>query len=279
MNLKLIKTIALVESMRPITSILCLAGAYIGGIVAGASIFSFPLLLAITVVFLIGAGSMSFNDYFDREIDKISHPKRPIPSKRLTPKESLYFSVLLFITAIAISYFINMLCFSIAFFSLAGLYVYEIFLKNQGFAGNIIVAFLSAISFTFGGAAVGNPLASLLLSVIVFFLFAGRETLKDVQDVKGDLLSRHTLPMKIGEKPAAIVSSIFLIVAIILTPFPYILGQLGIGYLVFILLVDAMCIIGIFETLKDLKNTEKTVNLLRTAAGIGVIAILIGAIL
>jgi geranylgeranylglycerol-phosphate geranylgeranyltransferase len=279
MNLKFIKTIALVESMRPITSILCLAGAYIGGIIAGASIFSFPLLLAITVVFLVGAGSMSFNDYFDREIDKISHPKRPIPSKRLTPKESLYFSVLLFITAIAISYFINILCFSIVLFSLAGLYVYEIFLKNQGFAGNIIVAFLSAMSFTFGGAAVGNPLASLLLSIIVFFLFAGRETLKDVQDVKGDLLSRYTLPMKIGEKPAAIVSSIFLIIAIMLTPFPYILGQLGIGYLVFILLVDVMCIIGIFETLKDLKNTEKTVNLLRTAAGIGVIAILIGAIL
>jgi len=268
-----------VESMRPITSILCLAGAYIGGIVAGASIFSFPLLLAITVVFLVGAGSMSFNDYFDREIDKIAHPKRPIPSKRLTPKESLYFSVLLFITAVAISYFINILCFSIVLFSLAGLYIYEIFLKNQGFAGNIIVAFLSAMSFTFGGAAVGNPLASLLLSVIVFFLFAGRETLKDVQDVKGDILSRHTLPMKIGEKPAAIVSSIFLIIAIMLTPFPYILGQLGIGYLVFILLVDAMCIIGIFETLKDLRNTGRTVDLLRAAAGIGVIAILIGAIL
>lgn len=278
MNLNTIKTLALVESMRPITSILCLAGAYIGGIVAGASFFSFPLLLAVIVVFLIGAGSMSFNDYFDREIDKISHPKRPIPSKRITAKESLVFSIFLFSSAIALSYFINLLCFSIVLFSLTALYLYEIFLKNQGFAGNIIVAFLSALSFTFGGAAVGRPFSSLLLSVIVFFLFTGRETLKDVQDVKGDALSRVTLPMKIGEKPAAIVSSLFLITAIILTPLPYILGQLGIGYLLFILMVDLICIYGIFETLKDLRNTEKTISLLRTAAGIGVIAILIGAI-
>lgn len=279
MDLSFIKTLALVESMRPITSILGLAGAYIGGIVAGANLFSIPLLLAILVVFFIGAGSMSFNDYFDREIDKISHPKRPIPSKRITAKESLIFSLFLFSSAIILAFFINPICFAIVLFSLTALYIYEIYLKNQGFAGNIIVAFLSALSFTFGGAAVGKPFSSLLLSVIVFLLFTGRETLKDVQDVKGDVLSRVTLPMKIGEKPAALVSSIFLIIAILLTPFPYILGQLGIGYLLFIIIVDLICIYGIWETLKDLKNTERTVNLLRTAAGIGVIAILIGAIL
>jgi len=279
MDLSFIKTIALVESMRPITSILCLAGAYIGGIVAGSNLFAIPLLFAVLVVFLIGAGSMSFNDYFDRDIDKISHPNRPIPSMRITAKESLVFSIFLFLSAITLSYFINPLCFAIVLFSLVALFLYEIFLKNQGFAGNIIVAFLSALSFTFGGAAVGKPFSSLLLSIIVFFLFTGRETLKDVQDVKGDALSRVTLPMKIGERPAAVVSSIFLIIAIILTPFPYILGQLGIGYLLFILLVDFICIYGIWETLKDLGNTERTVSLLRTAAGIGVIAILIGAIL
>ncbi len=277
-NLSFIKTIALIESMRPFTSLLGLFGAYIGGIVAGASFFSLPLLLAVVVVFCIGAGSMSFNDYFDHEIDKIAHPNRPIPSKRITPKESLVFSLFLFLSAITISYFINLLCLLIVLFCIASLYIYETFLKKQGFAGNIIVAFISALSFTFGGAAVGKPFASLLLSIIVFFLFTGRETLKDIQDVKGDKQFRTTLPMKIGEKPAAIVSSVFLFAALILTPFPYLLGQLGIGYLIFISIVDIICLIGIIRTLKDIRNTEKTVSLLRIAAGIGVIAILIGAI-
>ena len=280
MNSKLsIKSIALIESIRPFTTLLGLAGAYIGGIVAGSPYFSIPLFLAMVVVFLVGAGSMPFNDYFDREIDKISHPKRPIPSKRLAPKETLYFSFILFGLALVVSYFINLFCFGIVLFTLGFLYCYEVFFKNQGFVGNVVVAFLSAISFTFGGAAVGNPFASVFLSVLAFFLFTGRETLKDVQDVKGDILSRNTLPMKIGERKAAFVGSIFLIIAILFTPIPYVLGQLGIGYLIFITLVDLLCIYAIVVTLQDLRNTGKSISILRIAAGIGALGIILGAIL
>lgn len=274
-----IKSLALVESMRPISSILGLAGAYIGGIVAGAPYFSFPLLLATAVVFLIGGGSMAFNDYFDKDIDKISHPLRPIPSKRLTAKEELYFSILLFGLAVVISAFINWICLGIVLFSIAFLYGYEVYFKNYGLAGNVAVAFLSAMSFTFGGAAVGKPFSSVVLSLIVFFMFTGRETLKDVQDVKGDILTRNTLPMRIGERNAAIVGSVFLAFSIILSPLPFFLGQLKIYYLIFISIVDLICLYAIKETLKDLANTERSVGLIRTAAVIGVLAIIIGAVL
>jgi len=274
-----IKSLALVESMRPISSILGLAGAYIGGIVAGAPYFSFPLLLATAVVFLIGGGSMAFNDYFDKDIDKISHPLRPIPSKRLTAKEELYFSILLFGLAVVISAFINWICLGIVLFSIAFLYGYEVYFKNYGLAGNVAVAFLSAMSFTFGGAAVGKPFSSVVLSLIVFFMFTGRETLKDVQDVKGDVLTRNTLPMRIGERNAAIVGSVFLAFSIVLSPLPFFLGQLKIYYLIFISIVDLICLYAIKETLKDLANTERSVGLIRTAAVIGVLAIIVGAIL
>lgn len=274
-----IKSLALVESMRPISSILGLAGAYIGGIVAGAPYFSFPLLLATAVVFLIGGGSMAFNDYFDKDIDKISHPLRPIPSKRLTAKEELYFSILLFGLAVVISAFINWICLGIVLFSISFLYGYEVYFKNYGLAGNVAVAFLSAMSFTFGGAAVGKPFSSVVLSLIVFFMFTGRETLKDVQDVKGDVLTRNTLPMRIGERNAAIVGSVFLAFSIILSPLPFFLGQLKIYYLIFISIVDLICVYAIKETLKDLANTERSVGLIRTAAVIGVLAIIVGAVL
>lgn len=274
-----IKSLALVESMRPISSILGLAGAYIGGLVAGSPYFSFPLLLATAVVFLIGAGSMAFNDYFDKDIDKISHPLRPIPSKRLTAKEELFFSVILFGLAVVISAFINWICLGIVLFSITFLYGYEVYFKNYGLAGNVAVAFLSAMSFTFGGAAVGKPFSSVVLSLIVFFMFTGRETLKDVQDVKGDLLSRNTLPMRIGERNAAIVGSVFLGFSIILSPLPFLLGQLKIYYLIFISIVDLICLYAIKETLKDLANTERSVGLIRAAAAIGIFAIIVGAVL
>jgi len=273
------KLLAYGESIRPFTSLLGMAGAYIGGIVAEAPFLSTPLLLAIIVVFLVGAGSMPFNDYFDRDVDAISHPKRPIPSKRLTPRETLYFSLLLFSLAAAISLFINLICFIIILATFGFLYCYEAFFKNQGFIGNIVVAFLSSMSFTFGGIAVGNPFASFLLSLITFFLFTGRELLKDVEDVKGDLLSRKTLPMKIGEYKSVIIASLFLLVAVALSPLPYLLHQLGIWYLITIIFVDILAFYVIFQNLKDLRNTTRSVRLTRIAAAIGIIGIILGALL
>jgi geranylgeranylglycerol-phosphate geranylgeranyltransferase len=274
-----VKLLAYGESIRPFTSILGMAGAYIGGIVADAPFLSTPLLLAVLVVFLVGAGSMPFNDYFDREVDAISHPKRPIPSKRLTPKETLYFSLLLFSLAAVLALLINWMCFIIILGSFGFLYCYEAFFKNQGFIGNIVVAFLSSMSFTFGGIAVGNPFASFLLSLITFFLFTGRELLKDVEDVKGDLLTRKTLPMKIGEYKAVLIASLFLLGAVILSPLPYLLHQLGIWYLITIILVDILAFYIIIQNLKDLRNTKRSVRLTRIAAAIGIIGIILGAIL
>ena len=278
-NKILTKIFALIESMRPITSLLALSGAFVGGIVADAPFNSIPLILSSIVVFLAIGGSMSFNDYYDREIDIISHPKRPIPSKRITAKESLYFSYFVFAIALIISLFINWICFGILVFSLIALYAYEVYFKNIGLIGNFLVAFLSSITFTFGGAAVGKPFASILLSMITFFLFFGREILKDVQDVKGDLISRKTLPMKIGEKKAAIIGSFMLLIALFISPFPYIYNQLGIGYLLLVIIVNILCIFAIIKTLINVQNAEKTVSLLRSASALGIIAIIIGAIL
>lgn len=274
-----VKILAYGESIRPFTSILGMAGAYIGGIVADAPYLSIPLLLAMLVVLLVSAGSMPFNDYFDREVDKISHPKRPIPSKRLTPKETLYFSLILLSLAAGLSLLINWFCFIIILAAIASLYCYEAFFKNQGFIGNIVVAFLSSMSFTFGGIAVGNPSASFVLSLLTFVLFTGRELLKDVEDVKGDLLMRKTLPMKIGEKKAVIVASLFLLAAVFLSPLPYLLHQLGIAYLLTIIIVDVLAVFVIALNLKDLQNTTRSVRLTRIAAAIGIIGIILGVIL
>ena len=270
---------SLILSMRFKTTPLGVICVYVGGLVAGAQYNSLNLFLAMLSTLFIGSSAQTINDYFDWNIDKINHPERPIPKGILKPNEMLYFSIILFLIGFIISIFINLLCVLIVVFSLIMLILYEKYLKNIGITGNITVGFISALSFTYGGAAVGNPFASILLSAIAFFLFTGRETLKDVQDVKGDVLSRSTLPMKIGEKNAAIVGSVFLIIALLITPLPYLLGQLRIGYLLFITIVDLICIYAIIETLKDLRNTERTVSLLRIASAIGIIAIIIGAVL
>jgi geranylgeranylglycerol-phosphate geranylgeranyltransferase len=278
-SIVLIKLVAFVESLRLFTSLLVPGVVYIGGLVAGESFFSISLFLAMISFFLLAAGSMPLNDYFDREIDEIVHPNRPLPSKRLTPNELLLFSLILFAGGLVVSLFINLICFSIVCVTLLFIYLYEAYFKKMGLAGNIVVAFLSAMSFTFGSSAMGNPFASIFLSLIAFLLFTGREILKDVEDVKGDEGIRQTLPMDVGSRKAVIIGSMFILAGAFITPVPYLLNQLSIGYLVSIILVDLIGLYAIVKALQDLKHTTRTVGLLRVASGLGIFAFFIGAII
>ena len=103
-----------------------MVSVYIGGLVAGATFDSYPLLLAVVVTFFITAASMTFNDFFDSKIDKLNHPERPIPMGIITPKEMLVFTIVFFCIGAMISLLINMLCFGIVLFSIVFLFVYEV---------------------------------------------------------------------------------------------------------------------------------------------------------
>jgi len=273
------KITALFMTIRPLTILLALAGTYLGGIIAGAEPTSTPLILAMTAVALTTASSMAYNDYLDRDIDKISHPERPLPNKILKPKTLLYYAIALFLLATLLTTQINLLCLLMLGFTLLVLLSYELLFKNQGLAGNITVAFLSSLSFTFGGAAVNNPTAAIIFSLITFFLFVAIEIYKDVHDVEGDTLNRITLPMKIGEKNAAIIGSTSLAIAILITPIPYLYYNFGLGYLAFMILVDLIWAYSIISTLKDITKTGPSIQLIRKAAALALLAILIGAIL
>ena len=166
----------------------------------------------------VGDVNYSINDYFDSEVDKINHPKRPIPLGLITLKGMLFFSILFFSIGLILSLVINILCFSIGLISIILLIIYESSLKNNGLSGNIIVAFVSSISFTFGGSSVGNPYSSAIISIMAFFIILGREIIMDVRDFDGDKLLRITIPMKLGKKNAVYIACIFLIISGLITP-------------------------------------------------------------
>jgi len=273
------KLSSLLISMRFKTTPLGVICVYVGGLVAGAAYDSTDLILAMLATFFIGSGSMAFNDYFDWEIDIVNHPERPIPRGILKPKEMLFFSILLFATGVIISYFINILCLSIAIFSLFILVFYEKISKNYGLSGNVTVAFASAISFTFGGAAVNNPLSSLILSAIAFFIMVSREIIMDIRDSEGDKQSRKTLPVKIGKRSALHVATIFLICAVALSPVPYFTFILNEWYLFAIIPVDLIAIYAVYNTYSDIKYAGKAASLIRIALAIGLVAFVLGATL
>jgi len=270
------KITALILSIRLETTPLGMLTVYIGGLVAGASFTSIPLILAVIATFFITAGSMTFNDAFDWEIDKINHPNRPIPKGILNPKQMLQFTTLLFTIGLVISIFINLLCVCIYIFSIGFLAVYELYTKKYGIMGNITVAFISSIAFTFGGAAVGNLLASLPLTILGFLIIFGREIIMDIRDADGDKQIRLTLPNQIGIRNSSLISSFLLLLAIAVSPVPYILNLVSMWYIYFIIPVDILTIFTVICFLKDHKNAAVSAHIIRGALAIGLIGFIMG---
>jgi len=258
--MKLIK--ALIKLSRPLNCLMVSFGVIIGAFIGVGMDFSFalPVFLAVLVGAVISAGGNSLNDYFDREIDAVVHPQRPLPSKTLTPKSVLMFAIGCFVIGIFFSVFINIICLIITLFSITILILYEKYLKSKGLAGNIAIAFLTGSVFLFGGVAVEKIIAPAMLAVLAFFAGLAREIIKDVEDITGDKRQRCTLPMKIGKENSVIIADFCLAGAVFLSFLPLLKNVLGKAYLM-ITAVDIMFIYSMFIAFKNPGFAQRTIKL------------------
>ncbi|RLF33281.1 MAG: hypothetical protein DRN21_04125 [Thermoplasmata archaeon] len=272
------KARSFLELIRPITVMLGLMGVFVGGILGGFHLVSLDLFFAMIVVVFMVAGAMALNDYFDMEVDKIAHLHRPIPSGRLSPKEGLRFAYVSFFIASLLSIFINVFSFGIVVFSIGLLVLYEKYFKDIGLAGNIVAAFISSMALIFGGVAVGQAHNALILAVMTFLIMLGREILKDVEDIDGDILTRVTLPMKIGRKNALYAGCLAIIATIALIPFPYWWNILSLWYIVIIIPAGMLFVYSIILVLKDIKNIGTTIEILRSGSAFALVGFIIGVL-
>ncbi|MFB6164624.1 MAG: geranylgeranylglycerol-phosphate geranylgeranyltransferase [Haloarculaceae archaeon] len=231
----------LLELTRPVNAVaaglLTAIGAYVAADPAALGEARLAIVAAVgATVFATGAGN-AINDYFDREIDRINNPERPIPRGAVSPRGTLWFSVVLFVAAVALVLaLLPVLAIAIAIVNLLALVSYTELFKGLPGLGNALVAYLGGSTFLFGAAAVGE----LGLPVGVLFLLAAlstlaREIIKDVEDVAGDREEGlHTLPIAIGERRALAIAGLFLAVAAVASPLPYLVDRaaFGVAYLV-----------------------------------------------
>lgn len=260
-------------------SIAVFIGAGIGvGLSVFDDIYMLKVLTACFVAFLFTGAGNALNDYYDRDIDKINHPARPIPSGKVSPKSTLRFSALLFIVAIILTLFINLYALIIFVANLAIMISYEVFSKAKGVAGNATISWLTATTFLFGGSAVEALTAPLILSSLAFLATFGREIAKDIEDIKGDS-GRMTLPMSMGIDGAVIIASLAIVSAVLLSPMPYLLGLFSesnaILYIIFVILADIIFIYSIGLLLKRKKKTSGTI---KYAMLIALLAFLVGGL-
>ncbi len=214
------------------------------------------LAFASGVVFLFIIGGNALNDYLDREIDRIAHPERPIPSGRMRPSTAARISVAAFMGSVALSAVLPLEAFAIVIAAVAIIMAYEVSTKKKGLVGNLSIAFLTAALFLLGGAVVQRLDATVAIAAMAFLATLGREIVKDIQDMGADV-DRFTLPQRIGAKKAGLVASASFLAAVALSVEPYLAGRFGVAYLAVVLAADAIFIYCSGIHFQDPKRGQK----------------------
>lgn len=194
--------------------------------------------------FLLCAAAMTINDYYDRAIDAVNEPTRPIPSGLVSVKEALTFVAGLTLVGLVFAYYSNSssaLCLVVAAVAWIITVTYVTVGKRSGLPGNFLVSTCVAIPFIYGSIAItgGIQLNVLLFALMAFLSNTGREITKGIVDVKGDSTEGiKTLAVRYGEKNAANSAAVFYISAVALTPIPLIFGLVSLWFIPFVLVTN-----------------------------------------
>jgi geranylgeranylglycerol-phosphate geranylgeranyltransferase len=233
-----------IKLIRPINCIMMGFAVLVGAVLAAPQLGSLNwqnILFSFLTGFTFCAAAMVINDYYDRKIDAINEPQRPIPSGTVKPKEALAFTGVLAVVGFVFAGFISVLCFVVAAASLVITVTYITVGKRSGLPGNFLVSICVAVPFIYGSITVIGTvgLNVLLFASMAFLSNTGREITKGIVDVKGDSAEGvETLAVRFGEKNAAIVAVVFFILAVALTPVTWFLGLVGVWFIPFVLVTD-----------------------------------------
>ncbi|WP_254838091.1 geranylgeranylglycerol-phosphate geranylgeranyltransferase [Natronomonas marina] len=263
-----------VELTRPGNAVAAGGLTFVGAFVARGLSAPLPAAIAVVATVLATGGGNAINDYFDREIDAINQPERPIPRGAVSARAALAFSVLLFVGAVGLTLLLPLLSIAIAFVNLVALVAYTEVFKGLPGVGNALVAYLTGSTFLFGGAAVEGDLTPV---VALFALAASatmaREIVKDVEDVAGDREEGlRTLPIVVGRRRALGIAAAFVVAAVVASPIPYVRGTFGLPYLVVLAPALAGMLAGTYRSFEAPATGQRWLKVAMFAAAVAFVA-------
>jgi geranylgeranylglycerol-phosphate geranylgeranyltransferase len=258
--------------------VLTFTGAFVsGGVTTG------PVAVTAAVIATVAAtgGGNAINDYFDREIDAVNQPDRPIPRGAVSPREALGVSIALFAIATVAALTLPRVAIGIALVNLLALIAYTELFKGRPLVGNALVGYMTGSAFLFGGAAVGDPAGAGILFLLAAVATLTREIVKDVEDIAGDREEGlRTLPIVIGRRAALWIAVVVILVAVAASVVPYTAETFGLPYLLVVVPADGVMLWATGRSFSDPAASQRWLKrgmLLATAAFvIGRAAVVLG---
>ncbi len=189
--------------------------AYGCGVVSAGLPWSNNLIAAFAGILLAGplvcGTSQAVNDWFDRHVDAINEPNRPIPSGRIPGQWGLAIAIIWTLLSLAVAATLGLWVMVAAVVGLALAWAYSappLRLKQNGWWGNAAVGlcYEGLPWFTAAAALTGAlPDSRILVLAALYSLGAhGIMTLNDFKSVQGDtVMGIRSLPVQLGVDKAA----------------------------------------------------------------------------
>jgi chlorophyll synthase len=205
---------AVLELLKPITWFAPMWAFMCGVVSSGVGLEErWPLLIGGVILAgpLICATSQAVNDWFDRHVDAINEPNRPIPSGRIPGNWGLRIAIAWTILSIAFSALLGPWVVGAALLGLALSWAYSappLRLKQSGWWGPASVAICYEGLAWFTGAAVMTgdlPGGGIIALAVLYSIGAhGIMTLNDFKAIEGDRQTGvRSLPVTLGVANAA----------------------------------------------------------------------------
>ncbi len=205
---------AMITLLKPITWFPPM-WAFTCGIVSGGGSLSTDFFLIIAGIMLCGplvcGTSQAVNDWFDRHVDAINEPDRPIPSGRIPGNWGLYIAIIWTAVSMLVAYQLGTWVFNAAVVGMLLAWAYSappFRLKQNGWWGNTACAVCYEGLPWFTGAALMTsvlPDSSIIILALLYSAGAhGIMTLNDFKAIEGDKhMGVKSLPVQLGAERAA----------------------------------------------------------------------------
>jgi len=273
--------------MRPLNCVMMGFAVIVGA--ALASGLRFPpeawrgLLLSFLTAFALTGGAMAVNDYYDREIDAVNEPQRPIPSGAVSPGEALLLFVLLTLLGLSTALLTSLRCLVMAAFAWSVMTLYSTRGKRTGLPGNLLVSTCVSLPFLYGALALGGdlPPSSLLFSSMAFLSNTAREVAKGIVDIEGDARGGiRTIAVAYGPRAAALTAATLNSVAVLLSILPWLWHLVSPWYLPLVSTADVGFIASSLWLLREPRRerAKKIKSLFLLWMGLGLLGFLAGSI-
>lgn len=169
---------------------------------------------------MVCGASQAVNDWFDRAVDSINEPNRPIPSGRVPGRWGLYVAIIWTILSLLVASTLGKVGFLAGVFGLVLAWAYSappVRLKQNGWLGNTAVAACYEGLPWFTGAAIMAAAMPdyriILIAALYSFGAHGIMTLNDFKSVQGDLeIGIRSLPAQLGTHKAARLACLMMLV-------------------------------------------------------------------